>query len=570
VSRSRRRKGTRSSSVVNPSRLLVLAGVVVLGYGGLLARAVQLQAIDSEWLAGRASAQHNRTVRLDPLRGELHDRNGEPLAVSADVESIAASPRRVREPRKTARRLARALGSEAQRIERRLRSEGNFVWVDRWVEPEVADRIRELGLEGISLHPERKRFYPNRSLASAYLGFAGHDGVGLSGLEFAYEETLRGHQASFTTRRDARGGMILNTRGPLSGRTGATVVLTLDASLQHVAERRLAEAVQTSGALGGTLVALDPHTGDLLAVAQAPSFNPNRFWKEDPATFRARAFVDPFEPGSTLKPFVAALALEAGVVTPTDTFDCEQGRYRVLDRNIRDHHPYGVLSVSDIVRLSSNIGMAKVSDRLGSAELVAGLRRLGFGSGTDSGFPGEAPGRVRDIREAQAVERANLAFGQGMTSTAIQLATAGAVLANGGYRVRPRLTRGIWVDGQWLESEGGRGERLLAATAASQVMRMLEAVVSDGTGKSAALRGYRVAGKTGTAQKVVDGSYSQERYTASFLGIVPAGAPRLVMVVVLDEPRHAITGEHTGGGSAAPVFRQVAGFALQRLAQDPT
>jgi cell division protein FtsI (penicillin-binding protein 3) len=295
-------------------------------------------------------------------------------------------------------------------------------------------------------------------------------------------------------------------------------------------------------------------------VAEVPSFDPNRFWEEDRRLFRTSAFTDEFEPGSTLKPFTLAIAFAAGAVTPDTLFDCENGAWRVRNRIIRDHKPHGVLDVRGILRVSSNIGSAKIADRIGSRRLVEGLRAFGFGERSGSGFPGEATGQVRPIAEKQAVERANLAFGQGITVTAVQLAAAASVLANGGLRVVPRLRRIAGARGG--DVAAAPGERVIPQSVARLVVDLMRGVVDDGTGKAAALPHHSVAGKTGTAQKVVDGMYSDDRYIASFMGIVPAHQPRLVLVVVLDEPQDL----HTGGVVAAPVFREVAGFAVEQLA----
>jgi cell division protein FtsI (penicillin-binding protein 3) len=539
-----------------------VAVLAVLGYAGLAARAVQLHAVDGEWLAARAAAQHDRTLRLAALRGEIRDRRGKLLAVSADVESVAVSPRRLSDPRRAARALAPILRVSQRDLERRFARGRGFVWAKRWVTPDEAARVRKLGLEGVSLHAERKRFYPHRTLASALLGFAGHDGTGLAGIELGFDAALRGAPVALPAARDARGQILLPWEPEPEARLGARLVLALDARLQHFAEQALDRALGKTRARQATLVALDPHSGDLLALAERPAFDPNLFWKHEPSAHRSRAFIDLFEPGSTLKPFVIALALERRAVRPGDRFDCENGAWRVRDRVIRDYRPHGVLSVADVLRVSSNIGTAKIADRVGSHALVAGLRRLGFGERTGSGFPGEAPGALHELRERQAVERANLAFGQGISVTAIQLATAAASFANGGYRVRPRLALRLERGERVVEWPTAPRERVLSEATASRVRDMLREAVARGSGQAAALPRHAVAGKTGTAQKVVNGVYSEEDYVAAFVGMVPAENPRLVVAVVLDEPR----GVHTGGAVAAPVFREVAGYAVEQLA----
>jgi cell division protein FtsI (penicillin-binding protein 3) len=533
----------------------------MLGYAALAARALQLQTLDAEGLAARAEVQHRATLSRGALRGEIADRRGDLLAQSATVHSVAASPRRIRAPESVALRLGRALGQRPSAVLKRLESDRGFVWIQRWVSPEQAERVRGLDLGGVRLVPERKRFYPNAELAAPYLGFAGRDDVGLAGVELAFDEALRRSPERVDALRDERGNKLVLQPGQLARPGSTRLVLSLDAQLQHFAERALDRALERTGARHGTLVALDPHDGDVLALADRPAFDPNRFWKARPSEYRARAFSDAFEPGSTLKPFVIAAALEAGAVTPGDPFDCENGVWRVLDRTIRDARPHGVLSVRDILRVSSNIGAAKIANQLGSGALTEGLRAQGFGSRSGSGFPGEASGVVRPIRESQAVERANLAFGQGMTATAIQLAATGSALANGGHRVWPRIALRLEIDGARLDWPSGLGERILSEKTTQRVLEMMIDAVARGTGRSAAIPGRTVAGKTGTAQKVIDGRYSEDRYFASFLGIVPAREPRVVIAVVLDEP----SGVRAGGAVAAPVFREVAAFAVERM-----
>lgn len=560
---ARRRTARGSLASVQRRRLMVLAGFVIAAYAALGARAVQLQALDADWLARRAQLQRSRTLEFSALRGQIVDRTGLLLAMSAGVDSVAASPRLVRDRALTARQLHGALGVPLERISAQLDPSRGFAWISRWITPDQAQRVRKLELAGVRLQSERKRFYPNRGLAASYLGFAGRDGEGLSGIELAFDAVLRGEAARVAVQRDGRGRVLMPADSNLSMRRGARLVLALDAKLQARAEQVLAHGQQETQATHLSLVAIDPRNGDVLALAEAPGFNPNRFWEADPGAFRTRGFVDAFEPGSTLKPFTVALALEAGVVTPDEPFDCEGGRWRVRDRIIRDWRPHGILSVREIVAQSSNIGAAKIADRLGSRRLVEGLARFGFGVQTHSGFPGEANGVLHSIREAQAVERANLAFGQGLTATALQLATAGAVLANGGLLVRPRLALRLERGDETIEFPADPGVRVLESETAATVLAMLRAAVAHGTGGGAALRQHQVAGKTGTAQKVVNGRYSNERFVASFLGIVPVDNPQIVIVVVVDEPRF---GRHTGGGVAAPIFRKVARHAARNFA----
>ncbi len=550
-----RRTRRRRSAGLQPGRLQVVAFVGLLGFAALLGRAIQLQTLDAEVLATRAARQGATKVELSALRGELRDRDGRPLAVSASVESVAASPRLIADRPATARALAKALRLPAKEIEARLAESASFVWLQRWVTPDAADRVRALGLAGVHLHGERRRFYTNGSLAGPLLGFADRDGRGLSGVELLFDRELRGTGAELRMNRDGGGRPLPQDVQAPETRAGQPITLALDLELQHFAEKALAESLRKTGARHATLVALDPRTGEILVAAESPSFDPNRFWLEDSSAYRARAFVDTFEPGSTFKPFSIAAALEAGVTHPDEIFDCEGGRFRIGRRTIRDYHPHDLLSVSDILKVSSNIGTAKIIARLGARRLVDAVRRFGFGRVTGSGFPGEVAGSVREIRERQAIERANLSFGQGVTVTPVQLVAAMAVFANGGVRVTPRITRAS------ADTPAVAGERAISERTARIVLEMMRQVVVDGTGKGAALPHVSVAGKTGTAQKVKDGVYSQTDYVASFVGIVPVLNPRLVIGVFIDEPR----GFRTGGMVAAPVFREVAGYAVDRL-----
>ncbi|HXZ84582.1 MAG TPA: penicillin-binding protein 2 [Myxococcota bacterium] len=551
--RTRRRAGLR------PGRIDFIAGLALLGFAALFARAIQLQTLDATWLAGRARDQASTTVSLEALRADLQDRRGNVLAVSATVDSVAAWPHQIADRRAAATALAGPLGLPSREIARRLANGSGFVWLQRWVAPDAAERVSRLGLAGVQLLPERRRFYPNGPLACTLIGFADRDGRGLSGVELAFDRRLRGTSAEIPAQRDARGRMLPDVSAPKQPRAGQAVRLAIDVRLQHFAESALAEALRRTGAQHATLVALDPHTGEILALAEEPAFDPNRFWLEDKSLYRARAFVDEFEPGSTMKPFSVALALDAGVVRPDQVFDCENGRFRIGRRVIRDAHPHELLTVSDIVRVSSNIGAAKISAELGARRLVGGLRRLGFGDAPGSGFPGEAPGLLRDLRERQEIERANLSFGQGISVTPVQLVAAMATFANGGRRVTPRLLALSRSEGEAAEIDAA--PRVLSEQTTREMVAMLRAVVESGTGKLAALPNVAVAGKTGTAQKVKEGTYSQKDFVASFVGFAPAERPRFVIGVFIDEPQ----GLHTGGAVAAPVFREVAAYALDQL-----
>ena len=389
---SRTRRARRRRAGLSPGRIDAIACLALLAFAALFARAIQLQTLDADWLADRAGRQASTVVELEALRADLQDRRGSVLAVSATVDSVAAWPKRVADRKAAARALAGPLGVPARELEKRLTRGSGFVWLQRWVSPDAAARVTRLNLEGVQLIPERRRFYPNGELAGALVGFADRDGRGLSGIELAYDRELRGATAELSARRDAHGNMLPTVASAPAARTGRAVRLAIDLRLQHFAESALAESLRKTGARHATLVALDPRTGEILALAEAPGFDPNRFWLEDKALYRARAFVDGFEPGSTMKPFSVAVALDLGVARPEDLFDCENGSFRIGRRTIRDFHPHGILTVTDVVRFSSNIGAAKISERVGAQRLVEGIRRFGFGDVPGSGFPGEIAG----------------------------------------------------------------------------------------------------------------------------------------------------------------------------------
>jgi cell division protein FtsI (penicillin-binding protein 3) len=552
-----------SSGVRQPlahTRALRLRAVALIAagcYAAVLARAVQLHLFPDPRLT-RLVSERSQSAERERLRGSILDRDGRLLVGRGAVRSLQIFPPAIEDKPAAARALARVLGSSEKSVLGSLRSEKRSVFLRRWLERDVAERVAKLELPGVALVAERRGHYPNSSLAAAYLGFAGYDEIAREGVELLFDEVLAA-QPLVSAAADGPGATELASTQPLRG---GSVQLALDAPLQGAAERALEAGLRASGAQHGSLIALDPHTGDVLVAAEAPGFDPYEFREADPARFRLRSFVDSFEPGSTVKPFTIAAALEAGVTTPDERVDCEQGRWSIAGTPIGDHHPYGVLDVRDCLRFSSNICLAKLGTRLGSVRLVSGLARFGFGQPVATSFPGTSSGVLHPLSERQVVESANVAFGQGMQASALQLALAGAVLANGGERVAPRLALALERGGVREPIPVKRGPRLIRESTARELIHMMEGVVEGGTGGKAALLKHRVAGKTGTAQKSdPSGGYSNDRYVSSFLGIVPSREPRLVVVVVLDEPRRP---NHQGGTAAAPVFREFAEYAMRR------
>jgi cell division protein FtsI (penicillin-binding protein 3) len=557
-------------TVGRTGRLRLCLVVLVFAFAGLVGRAAYIQVHDGARLAALAARQSLREIEVAPRRGPIYDRDGGALALSLSVESVYARPRSVRAA--DVPRIAAALGMPAGEVRARLDRRRSFVWLKRQVPPAVGARARALGAAGVGIVPEPKRFYPNGGLAGHLLGFAGLDGRGLEGIERAYDEVLRGDAAHRAEERDAKGRRLLpDGLDPESlAPEGAGLVLTIDRRIQFAAEEALAGVMRESGASGGSAVVLDPATGDVLALANAPRFDPNRFADARPAAWRNRVVTDVFEPGSTIKVFLAAAAIDAGVVSPGDLFFAEHGVYHLGRRVVRDVHPEGWLTLPDILRVSSNIGAIKVGERVGAARYRRALARFGFGRPTGIALPGEVDGTLHAATRWTPVSMATASYGYGLAVTPIQLAAAFAAIANDGVAVTPRLVRGsLLADGTLVALEGAEAaasvRRVIAPETAHRLTSMLEAVAGpDGTGHLAALDGYAVAGKTGTARKIEEGGgYARDRHVSSFVGFVPADAPRFVIAVFVDEPKESIY----GGVVAAPAFRAIAeaGLAAYRV-----
>lgn len=552
-------------------RIWILALLLMIAAGLVGRRAHELQVLRAPALREMAEAQYLRDIRLAPKRGTIYDRNGTELAVSVDVDSVWANPRELRanggEPAAIAAQLATVLSIDVDVITRRLASNRMFVWIERRVTPREAAAIRALDLPGVHMSEESKRFYPNRELAAHVLGFANVDGVGIEGLELTFEEQLRGSIRSVPAIRDRRGAVVFSEQ-LLDDRAaqGDDLTLTIDKAIQHVTERELALAIHTFEARAGTVVVMDPQTGEVLAMASYPTFNPNDPGRASPSDRRNRALTDRFEPGSTIKPFTVAAALAAGAIRSNQVIDCGNGRMQVAQYTIHDSHPYERLTPAQILAYSSNIGTARIGATLGRRGLFRALRRFGFGEPTGIPLPGETGGILRHYRRWYEMDAATISFGQGMSVTTLQLATAMSALANGGRLMRPVLVRRVDdARGETVDETLPRVQRqVVPAWTSRLVADMLTAVTGPGgTGTQAAIDGYLVAGKTGTAQKAdyVAGGYADDKWVASFVGFVPADRPRLVIAVVIDEPVIA----HYGGEVAGPVFRRIGEAALRHL-----
>jgi cell division protein FtsI (penicillin-binding protein 3) len=512
-----------------------------------------------------APKQAYTVLQLAPARGVITDRRGAPLALTVPAPSLYAIPKRVEDVPATARALAKVLGTNERAIEERLRLGSGFAFVSRWIDAKQAAAISALALPGIGLISEPRRTYPQGALAGRIIGFSNLDGEGVRGIEQSEQKWLAGHADSMVVKRDARGRILAEAGRDLLSTAGGDVALTLDSVLQAEAEAALADTVRATGAKGGLVIALDPASGDLLALAEAPAFDPNAFRKAKLHDSRSRIFTDALEPGSTFKTFAIAGALQHGAIRARDVFDCENGAWRVPGKTLRDTHPERLLDVGGVLQKSSNICAAKIGYALGAERHHATLAAFGFGSRSASGFPGESAGLLRNWRGWRPVDHATVSYGQGVSVTALQLAAATAAIANGGILHQPRLVLARRTGGgAWEKTAHAPGRRALREEVAAQVRDMLEGVVHvEGTALRASLVGVRTGGKTGTAQ-VLDPEtrrYFASRYLNWFIGAAPIDAPRVVVVAMVEEPRGV---GHTGGATAAPLFARAAAAALAR------
>lgn len=550
-------------------RILIVGLVFTAAFALIGGKALMLQITQGSWLSRKASGQVEDELRSVGKRGTIFDRRGREMAVSVDVTSIAVRPARVKDPEAAARDLAGILKRPAAEIKARLTSTKPFVWVKRQATPKEVEAVRRLRAPGIEFVSESNRFYPNRTLAAHLIGFTGVDGKGLEGVEFYYDSHLQGTDASVRGRRDALGNRFHSEPPPDEEVSGKNLVLTVDQGVQFAAETALNEAVSANRARSGMAVVMEPRTGAILALALAPAFNPNAYEEVKKSLWRNRAVTDPFEPGSTLKIFVAAAALEHTNLSPKTTFNCENGAYRIGRHTVHDVHHYGTLTLQEIIKFSSNIGAAKIGEKVGPERLHQTLRAFGFGqkSGIDS--PAETAGLLMPPRNWKEIDIAAISFGHGVSVSAIQLISAVSAIANDGILMKPRLVQAVTDrQGRVLEKfEPEEVRRAVSRRTAQSLKEILQGVMHPGgTGTQAALDGYTACGKTGTARKVDEnGQYTNDRHLASFVGFAPADEPRVSVLVVIDEPK----GQITGGAVAAPVFRKIAQSALNILNVPP-
>ncbi|MGQ9646772.1 MAG: penicillin-binding protein [Thermodesulfobacteriota bacterium] len=552
-------------------RILLIACLLLLGFALIVGRIFQLQVLKKEELYKLAAQQHYVQIPLVPKRGVIYDRKENELAISIEVDSIYADTQKVVDVERTARALASILPIDREELKRKLRRRKSFEWIQRKISPKEADEVKALHLPGIHMLKENRRFYPNGPLAAHVIGFVGLDSKGLEGVEFQYDAILNGNHRIWTLSRDALGReLVMGDAVPKKGEHYRNIFLTLDKHLQYVVEAELNRAVQKWGAKGGMAIAMEPDSGRILAMASSPIFNPNEFYQYRSKSWRNRAVSDNFEPGSLFKPFVAAAALEEKIVRPSDAFYCENGAYKVYDRIIHDTTRHGWLTLRQIMKVSSNIGVSKIAEKMGKERLYHYICAFGFGEKTRVGLPGEGKGIIHHPRYWPSVVLNTISFGQGISVTGIQLVTAFSAIANGGVLMKPSLIEKITNErDEVVESfQPEKVRRVISEETAKKVVGLLQgATERGGTGEGAVPAGYKVAGKTGTAQKVepLFKEYSEDRTHAGFMGFVPPEDPKIVLLVVIDEPQ----GSNTGGVVAAPVFKAVMEKVLPYLNVHP-
>ncbi|HEX5951474.1 MAG TPA: penicillin-binding protein 2 [Actinomycetota bacterium] len=550
-------------------RLVALLALMTMAFTAIFVRLTVLQVSQAASFRDRALEQRLRTVELPAVRGQILDRNGESLAISLEARDVYADPRYVQDPWATAAALAPLLEAETAELVELLTRDTTFVYLARQVDRDLADRIEELGLAGVGFLETSRRYYPAGSLGAQVLGFVGIDGEGLAGLEVRYEDLLAGKAGERTQEIDPYGQPIVGgvdvERPPVAG---SAVQTTIDREFQFNAEQALAEAVQQNRARGGTVIVMDPSTGDVLAMASYPSFDPNDFEATERGTYRNRAVTDAFEPGSTNKVITAAAAVDRRAIGLRQELSVPW-QMDVEEFTIHDAHEHGIqrMTIGDIIAESSNIGTVMVARRLGESAMAAYLTRFGLGRVTGVGFPGESAGILPPLYEWTDTSLATIAYGQGIAATPLQMAAVYATIANDGRWVAPRLVLGTRApDGTFEPAPDPVTRRAVSASTAHTVTRMLAHAVAEGTGTNATIAGYQIAGKTGTARIPLPDrpGYYEGQYVASFIGFLPASDPQVVIAAILDRP---VT--DYGGIAAAPLFQRIARYAITRLSIEP-
>lgn len=546
-------------------RLLTLMCVMLAGSGAVAGRLFWLQVMDSSRMSAMAAEQRLRTLTLPAHRGSILASDGTELAISMDTQTVYASPREMKDPVAAAQALAPILAIDTGKLQARLTGDSGFVYLARRQEPEIAQQVRDLKIPGVGLIPEPKRYYPSGPLAAQVLGFVGDENTGLAGLESAYEDVLTGRPGKAVTERDPAGRIIpVGESSVTEAVEGNDLVLTIDKQIQYEAEAALARAVKQWNANGGTVIVMSPETGNILAMASNPTFDPNDLKSSNAASRKNAAVVDVMEPGSVSKMVTAAAALETSVTTPTQLMQVDD-ELRIGAKTFKDSHPHPVMTMtfSQVIQASSNVGTIQVAQRLGKQRLHDYLVRFGYGRKTGLEFPGESAGILPKPDKWWETSLGTIAIGQGVAVTPIQMIKAYATLANDGVEVTPNLVLAtVDPSGKKRYAENPQGTRVIASATAGTLTEMLVGVTAgdSGTGSAAAIPGYRVAGKTGTAQKPKIGAAGYSGYMASFVGFAPADNPKLVVAVVLDDPKPFLAGE-----TAAITFKEIMQFSLRRI-----
>jgi len=536
-------------------RLLVIFGLAVVWMFAVLARVSYLQLFRYREYLERANSQQQRIIEISPMRGVIYDRNGRELAMSIPVDSCFANPDEISDPAMVARLLSHVLGTPAEEIEQKLAQSRSFAWIARKITPQQAARIQALNLRGIYFQKENKRFYPQRTLASSVLGYVDMDEHGLGGVEYSLDKLIRGRPTRMLVLADARRRWLDSSEA--GSDKGDNVVLTIDETIQFIAEKALATGIARTHAKGGSVVVQDPNTGQLLAVANWPAFDSNDAGSYPPEVRVDRAVSDAYEPGSIFKTILFSSALQEGVVQPTEVVDCQMGSIVVAGQLIHDHARFGLLSATEILEHSSDVGSIKIALRLGAPKYYQYIRSFGFGRLTGIKLPGENPGLLRPLGDWTASSIGYIAIGQEISVTPVQMISAESAIANGGTLRRPQIVREVTRGNQVVMREDPDPRRVISESTAATMREMMEQVILEGTGKGYAQPlGYTAAGKTGTAQKIdpATGRYSKTNYNASFIGYAPVNNPVVTILVNLDSP----VGGHEGNATAGPIFKEVA------------
>jgi len=546
-------------------RILLVGLSFFIALTAIAAKAIHLQVFQSQWLSQAASDQYEKSLTISGKRGNIYDRNQRPMAVSIDVTSIAAYPARIKDIEDTAKKLAAILKLDTRKIRQKLALDRSFVWIKRKTTARETQMVKELKLAGIGFVPEFNRFYPNRTLAAQALGFTGLDGKGLEGIEFYYNRQLKGAESKITILEDALGNGFRSENRRLAGNSGHNLVLTIDSNIQYITESTLIEAVNQFSANSAMAIVMQPRTGAILALAHFPTINPNSYLTFNKSLWRNRAITDPFEPGSTMKIFSAAAALESGNIKYNDIFYCENGAYKIGKNVVHDSSKHGWLSLQQIIKFSSNIGAVKIGEKVGAKTLYQTFQKFGFGARSGIDCPGETTGSLSHYSSWSEIDIGAISFGHGIAVSALQLITAVSAIANDGILMKPYIVMEISdQNGQPVKRfKPQQVRRVISARTAGIVKKILRTVTTKGgTGVNAALDRYSVGGKTGTARKLDEtGKYSNSMHVASFVGFTPADKPEIAVLVIIDEPKE----NYYSGIVAAPVFKKIAQQTLNYL-----